>query len=338
MATDTPPSRPGRKPGTTKLDDLERGALLRRLRDGTGPVNLTAEATRAGISKPTLLSYIAAEPGLAEAIEARRKQFGRGYVQVKRGTKATRKAAQERQRTALPQPKRDRLPEGPAARVLARVWRESAKADAWAVERAEADADSLHDVLVARSHLLYTQAHADVFEALVAGTMRAEEARATLDALPEPLPRYTPRTVTAAAALPWNDPARRDRLAAEFKATYGYLPSRRKLDELMGVPPRSFAPGEWDEGKDIRDINAALKAAAKRAKPRKSYASRPKDAQGRPLVARGVMAKLQREAEARGLTGQAAKDAATAAALATLTTDGATSGSVVNSEKDGNDD
>ena len=154
---------------------------------------------------------------------------------------------------------------------------------------------------------------AEVFEALGDGTLSENTARARLDALPNPAPLYELNL-----AFETEERAADEKVAAEFKAIYGYRPSARRIAELRGKPGRSFAPGEWNGGTVFREYAAAKKQAEAVLKPRKSYPPRPKDTKGHPLVRRGVMAQMLREQEAKGLTGQAAKDAALAAVRAAL--------------------
>jgi hypothetical protein len=100
---------PGRLKGTLlAISPMKHLQLLRLLRDESGPVNLAATAKAFGISRGTLHRYISEEPGLSEAIEQRRKAAGRGYVAVRRGTRATRAAAKEKLavQRAEPRPKR----------------------------------------------------------------------------------------------------------------------------------------------------------------------------------------------------------------------------------------
>ncbi|WP_428417380.1 hypothetical protein [Methylibium sp.] len=130
--SETKNTRPrGRPQGTLlALSGRKWLALLGELRDSAGPVNLAATAREYGISRGTLLHYIKAEPGLLEAIQARRAEQGRGYVPVKRGTRATRAAAKARrdEQRALPPVQR---PDGvPPPSVMAALQRELDRLDA----------------------------------------------------------------------------------------------------------------------------------------------------------------------------------------------------------------
>ncbi|QPF74470.1 hypothetical protein G8A07_17125 [Roseateles sp. DAIF2] len=78
---------------------------MTELRSPVGPVNLAATAKKYGISRGTLLKYIKEEPGLFEALQARRMEQGRGYVPVKRGTRKTRVAAKQRLAEQMAQPR-----------------------------------------------------------------------------------------------------------------------------------------------------------------------------------------------------------------------------------------
>jgi hypothetical protein len=293
-----------------KLDDLQRILLLRSLAEGTGPVNKAATAAKWGITRPTLDAYIRQEPGLAEAIEARRKVAGTGYVQVERGTRASRRAAKARTQPLAARP-RDRLGAvqgklfGP---LYAAVVKEQE-------EELETGGHSAAERLTIQAHLFRSRAHMQVYQALATGDMTSEDAWAALDAIPAAPALHVTSPATARAMEEREE--RRQATAQDFKAVEGYLPSSRKLDGLTGESSgrSSFTPEQWREQEQARGIAKALRGAQMKANPRKSYPSRPRDAQGKPLVGRGVMAKLQREAEARGLTGQAAKDAAVAAAL-----------------------
>jgi len=78
--------------------------LIAELHSPVGPVNLAATAKKYGISRGTLLKYVKEQPGLFEALQARRKDQGRGYVPVKRGTRQTRAAAKQRLAEQVAQP------------------------------------------------------------------------------------------------------------------------------------------------------------------------------------------------------------------------------------------
>lgn len=315
----TETKRGGRPAGSGKLDGLERAALLTRLREGLGPVNLKVTAAAVGVSRPTLMRYIAAEPGLHEVIEQRRKTAGRGYVQVQRGTCATRRAARTRQSDVTTQ-QQDPFPTGSAAKMFAKLWQHLAGQDACELEARGAStdgADEAAEVLIVRAHLANSRAHATVFEGVAVGRMDAAEARAKLDALTKP-PTRPGLDEAAMAVRMQKQRVEEEKVAAAFKAIYGYRPSAKRLKKLLGTAGRAWAPGEWNEATPFRELDRAMQITGRLARPRKSYPPRPKDSLGRPLVARGVMAKLLREQEAKGLTGQAAKDAATAAALASL--------------------
>ncbi len=305
--------RRGRKPGTDKLTDSARRALIEGLRTGTGPVNLKATAMEVGISRPTLMRYIAVEPGLQKALDQRRKTAGRGYVQVKRAPQANPKVV------TVPARSRDPLPTGSGATLLAKLWRGVAEDHRWDLERMALSSrpddspDSDPGEGARREHLTYAAAQASAFEALADGSLSPDAAQTRLDELPRPAPLHVPDLAREA-----EERAADEKAAQDFKAIHGYRPSARQLARLRGKPGRSFAPGEWDEQAVFRDFTAAAKKAVQRRKPRKSYPPRPKDAKGHPLVPRGHMAKLLREQEANGLTGQAAKDAALAAALVEL--------------------
>ena len=305
----TDSKRRGRKPGTDKLNDSARRALLDGLRSDTGPVNLKATAMSAGISRPTLMRYIAAEPGLQEALDHRREAAGRGYVKVKRAPKASPKDV------AAPAKPSSTLPSGSAAKLFAKLWRGLAVEHHWDQQTqdwsrgAEDLSDSTEEPR--RQHHRHALAQAEVFQALADGSLDSAAAKVRLDELPKPAPLYVRDPAVAA-----QEQAADEKVAQGFKAIYGYRPSARRIAELRGKPGRSFAPGEWDEQMAFRKVAAAMEKAADLRKPRKSYPPRPKDANGHPLVPRGFMAKLLREQEAKGLSGQAAKDAAIAAALA----------------------
>jgi hypothetical protein len=298
-------TKKGRTVGTNKLDAAALRTLRERLRTDIGPVNLTAVAKEVGISRTTLLRYIKDAPGLQEALNKRRQEAGRGYELKKRRPKVA--------RSVLPvegsSKARDPLPQGGAAGVHAMLWRGLAEEYRHSVELG----------LPQQDHLRYALAHVEVFEALAAGGLDPASAQGVLDSLtqPGPLHRPTPEGIKAKAQME----AQREAAAQEFKAREGYRPSSRKLSELMGWPsagsldPEAFAFAELRR-KGSRDVAKAAGNLPGSSPRRKSYPSRPRDAQGRPLVPRGHMAKLLREQEAKGLQGQAAKDAAEAAALA----------------------
>ena len=118
----------GRPAGTlTALTALQEARLITELRIGAGPVNLSATARAYGISRSTLLRCIDREPGLRQVIEERRKTDGRGYVQVKRGTRATRAAA--KLRAAEPRPAKADRPMNPKIAAQLQAWLD--KLDSW---------------------------------------------------------------------------------------------------------------------------------------------------------------------------------------------------------------
>ena len=101
-----PKKRPqGRPVGTLfALSKFDHFKLMQELRYLYGPVNLSAIAKRYDISRGTLLKYIKGEPGLEEAIKAKRDANGRGYVPVKRGTRITRANSKARREAIQPPP------------------------------------------------------------------------------------------------------------------------------------------------------------------------------------------------------------------------------------------
>lgn len=132
MNDQKPPAK-GRPKGSGKALSARREATLYvELQNGVRPVNLSALAKQFGISRTTLMRYIDAESGLRDAIEKRRKEHGQGYVQVKRGTRATRTAAKTRNEQKVQQavaaPREERpLP----ASVQAHLQRFLDKHDSW---------------------------------------------------------------------------------------------------------------------------------------------------------------------------------------------------------------
>lgn len=103
--TDTKKRPQGRQVGTLfALSNFDHFKLMQELKHLYGPVNLSAIAKRYDISRGTLLKYIKEEPGLEEAIKAKRDANGRGYVPVKRGTRVTRANSKVRSEAIQPPP------------------------------------------------------------------------------------------------------------------------------------------------------------------------------------------------------------------------------------------
>lgn len=103
--TDTKKRPQGRQVGTLfALSKFDHFKLMQELKHLYGPVNLSAIAKRYGISRGTLLKYIKEEPGLEDAIKAKREANGRGYVPVKRGTRVTRAKSKARREAVQPPP------------------------------------------------------------------------------------------------------------------------------------------------------------------------------------------------------------------------------------------
>jgi len=142
MTDHTKPRSRGRPVGTLQALSGRRWlALVSELRDAAGPVNLAATAKEYGISRGTLLKYIKEEPGLLEAIQARREANGRGYVPIKRGSRATRAAAKvkrEAQRALPPAPQPDGVP---PPEVMAALNRHIEELDSWPRFQAELEGE-----------------------------------------------------------------------------------------------------------------------------------------------------------------------------------------------------
>ena len=66
---------------------------LRQALLAPGPVNVSAAALKAGVSRATAVRLIGSDPELAQMLAERRSQGGQGYAQATRGTHRTRRAA-----------------------------------------------------------------------------------------------------------------------------------------------------------------------------------------------------------------------------------------------------
>ena len=115
-----PKKRPqGRPVGTLlALSQHSHFKLMQELKYLFGPVNLSAIAKRYDISRGTLLKYIKEEPGLEEALKAKRDANGRGYVPVKRGTRVTRAISKARRESIRPPPPAPEQPHPVRDRIL----------------------------------------------------------------------------------------------------------------------------------------------------------------------------------------------------------------------------